>query len=348
MTERENYLRAARFGSPEHIPVYFAVNAACYFQYEQDFLFGEMERHKRLFPGFVRPQGKFVPQLSDFCRAGAVCYDAFGCRWETKTDGILGTVTQHPLADISAWKEFPFPDAQSTTGITDIDWQAEKLRLQSVRAAGGLVSAGLRHGHTFLQMCDLRGYENFLFDMMDEEPYLHPFLEKLTAFNLAVIDRYMEIGTDVFQIPEDLGMQQGPMLSVQNFDEYILPCYKKLTERVRMGGALVHMHSDGDIKALAGSLLSAGLDIFNVQDLANGLEWLAKELKGKVCIDLDIDRQKITRFGTPAEVEDLVREEVGMLGDPAGGLMFTYGLYPGIPEANVSRLMDALEKYTEQ
>ena len=347
MTERENYIRAARFGGPERIPVFFAVNAACYFEYDQDFLFGEMERHRRLFPGFVRPKGKYVPELSDFCRTGKVSYDAFGCGWETTTDGLLGTVVEHPLADLSALRGYRFPDPRRTTGIANIDWEEEKARLRKIRAKGELVCAGLRHGHTFLQMCDIRGYDNFIFDMMDDEPYLRPFLDRLTEFNLFIVDHYMEIGTDVFQIPEDLGMQRGPMLSAENFAEYILPCYRRLAEHVRKGGALIHMHSDGDICALADGLLDLGIDILNVQDLVNGLEWIRKNLKGKVCIDLDIDRQKVTRFGTPAEVEELVREEVGMLSDKAGGLMFTYGLYPGIPEENISRLMDALEKYTE-
>ena len=345
MTDRENYLRAARFERPERIPVFFAINPACYFQYDPNFLFDEMEKHKLLFSGFVRPKEKYVPELSDICRAGAVYYDAFGCRWETTADGILGTVVEHPLADLSKLSEYRFPDPSHTTGIADIDWKAEKERLNEIRRRGGLTAAGLRHGHTFLQMCDIRGYENFIFDMMDEEPYLRPFLEKLTDFNLAIVDRYMQIGVEMFQIPEDLGMQKGPMLSVDNFREFIVPCYKRLTERVRAGGALVHMHSDGDIKLLAEDLLDTGVDILNLQDLANGVEWIEKNLKGKVCIDLDIDRQKITRFGTPDEVEKLVRDEVETLGSPDGGLMFTYGLYPGIPEKNVSRLMDALEKY---
>ena len=127
--------------------------------------------------------------------------------------------------------------------------------------------------------------------------------------------------------------------------EHYKPSYQRMMKLARDKGKIVHMHSDGDIKLLAEDLLDTGVDILNLQDLANGVEWIEKNLKGKVCIDLDIDRQKITRFGTPDEVEKLVRDEVETLGSPDGGLMFTYGLYPGIPEKNVSRLMDALEKY---
>lgn len=66
---------------------------------------------------------------------------------------------------------------------------------------------------------------------------------------------------------------------------------------------------------------------------------------GKMCIDLDIDRQKITVFGTPSDVDALIREEVEKLSSPAGGLMMIYGWYPGTPLENVCALMDAMEKY---
>ena len=41
----------------------------------------------------------------------------------------------------------------------------------------------------------------------------------------------------------------------------------------------------------------------------------------------------------------LIREEVTRLGRKEGGLMMIYGLYPGVPLANVKALMDAMERY---
>lgn len=346
MTERENYLKALHFDHPDRIPVCFVFNTACWFTYDQNFLFEAMERHPLLFPGFTRPAMPYTPELSGINRKGAHYYDGFGCRWESPMDGLLGTVVEHPLADLTRLSDYRFPDPKKHNGLHPIDWDAEARSLQLARQAGKLADAGLRHGHTFLQMTDIRGYQNFLFDMMDGADYLPDFLTRLTDFNLALIDRYLEIGVDIFRIPEDLGMQQGPMLSPDNFQQYIVPCYRRMTKRVRQAGVPVHMHSDGDIRTLTEDLLSTGIDALNLQDLVNGLDWIRDHLKGRVCIDLDIDRQKITRFGTPSEVKELIRREIDLLNDPAGGLMFTFGLYPGTPEENVIALMDALEEYT--
>lgn len=345
MTERENYLRAITFQHPEWIPVNFVINTASYLAYDQNFLFDEIERHKLLFPYFKRPQGKYEPVVSGLIKKDVPYYDDFGCRWETAMDGILGTVVEHPLADLSKLNGYTFPDPNVSNGLGAVDWEKERVRIETSKKENRPVTAGLRHGHTFLQMCDIRGYQNFLFDMMDEEPYLKPFMTKLTDFNLEVAKRYLSMGIDFFQIPEDLGMQVGPMLSVDNFNEYILPCYKRIIDEVKKHDALVHMHSDGDIRLLVDGLVTDGVDVINLQDRVNGIDWIKDTLKGKVCIDLDIDRQKVIPFGTTKEVDEFVKNEIKALDDKAGGLVITFGLYPDVKPENISALMDALERY---
>jgi uroporphyrinogen-III decarboxylase len=105
------------------------------------------------------------------------------------------------------------------------------------------------------------------------------------------------------------------------------------------------MHSDGDIHDLVDDLVFSGVDALNLQDLVNGIDWIEANLKGRVCIDIDIDRQQITRFGSPEQINKLIREEVEKLGSREGGLMMIYGLYPGVPLDNVKAVMDAMEQY---
>ena len=106
------------------------------------------------------------------------------------------------------------------------------------------------------------------------------------------------------------------------------------------------MHSDGDIKTLADDLIDSGVEVINLQDLVNGIDWIADRFRGKICVELDIDRQFITANGTPAQIDSLIREEVERIATPEGGLCMIYGLYPGVPIENVKALMDAMEKYS--
>jgi uroporphyrinogen-III decarboxylase len=165
------------------------------------------------------------------------------------------------------------------------------------------------------------------------------------TFSMGIVRRYVGLGVAMMCYPEDLGMQSGLMLSPEYFRAYIRDIYEHLIAPAREADCLVHMHSDGDIRDLADELIIAGVDALNLQDLVNGIDWIASRLKGRICIDLDIDRQRITRFGSGEEIDDLIRKEVEELGSPEGGLMMIYGLYPGVPRENVRAVMDAMEKY---
>ena len=145
--------------------------------------------------------------------------------------------------------------------------------------------------------------------------------------------------------PEDLGMQVGPMLSPDMFARYIKPAYTKIMQPARDAGVPIHMHSDGDIRTLVDDIVDSGVEVINLQDLVNGIDWIAEKFRGKVCVELDIDRQKITPYGTPEQIDALIREEVEKISTPAGGLCMIYGLYPGVPMENVKALMDSMEKY---
>lgn len=304
-----------------------------------------MEAHKFLFPNFQRPQGIYTPSFSPVARKDEPFTDDFGCLWETTQDGITGTVTRHPLSDWTAFDRYKAPDPSVCTGIGPIDWGETSSRLAKAKAKGNVAAGGLRHGHTFLQLCDIRGYENLIFDMVDEEPKLEKLIDIIEEFNLYTVNRYLDMNIDIMEYPEDLGMQNGPMLSPDQFRKYIKPSYQRLMAPARQKGVIVHMHSDGHIHALLEDIIDGGVELINLQDLVNGIDWIAGQFAGKICIELDIDRQFITSKGTLQEIDTLIREEVAKIAKKEGGLMMIYGLYPGIPLENVKAVMDAMEKY---
>lgn len=341
---RENILKTIRFETPDYIPMTFHINASCAEYYDMDSMGELIDNHKFLFPN----PAETIRQLSEYgvnARAGVPYKDSFGCVWQTTMNGIVGTVKEHPLADWAAYKDFSFPDPEKCDGLSDIDWSEYERNCESLRAINETLYGDLRHGHTFMQLCDLRGYENLLGDMVEEEPLLNDLINRLNDFNLEVIKHFIKAKVDIIRIPEDLGMQQGPMLSRSLFIDYILPSYSKLVKEAHESGILVHMHSDGNIRMLADLIASDIVDALNLQDLVNGIDWIAENYAGKKCIDLDIDRQSITPFGTPEKIDALVREEVSKIGRKEGGLMMIYGLYPGVPLENVKALMDAMERY---
>jgi len=345
MNPRENVLRAVRFERPERIPMQFHVSPACWNHYEQSALEDLMASHPLLFPGFAPRERPYRPKLPPWQVAGQPYTDPWGCVWQTAEDGITGAVVKGPLEDWAAFEGYRPPDPRTSWGWAGRDWAEHARDMAAARAAGRLARDGLRHGHTFLTLTYLRGYENLVFDMVDEEPRLRKLIAMVEEFNLANVKSLLASGLDMIGYPEDLGMQQGPMISPEHFVKYIKPTYRRLIAPAREAGVAIHMHSDGDIRDLAGHLIEGGVQALNLQDLVNGIDWIAANLKGRVCIDLDIDRQRITRYGTTAQIDALIREEVEKLGSREGGLIMLHGMYPGVPLENARALMDAMERY---
>lgn len=305
-----------------------------------------MESHPFLFPNFKRPSADWMPEYSPVARKDSPFTDPMGCTWTTADDGITGTVIGHPLDDWSkfgtGWK---IPDPETCNGLYPVDWATLEKEWKIIKDGGGTFYGSLRHGHTFLQLCDLQGYKNLMFDMVDDVPHLYDLIEQLTEFNLAIVKRFINNGCSLMAYPEDLGMQIGPMVSPEHFRRYIKPAYQKLMKPARDAGIAIQTHSNGDIRLLADDLIDSGVQSINLQDSVNGIDWIAERFRGKVCVDLDIDRQNITPHGTPEMIDNLIKEEITKIATPKGGLALTYGLYPGVPEENIIALMDALEKY---
>lgn len=343
--KRDNILKTIRFERPDYIPMSFHINAACWQSYPHEALFDLMESHKFLFPDFKRPQAKYIPHFSPVARKDQPFTDDWGCVWETTMDGITGTVIKHPLSDWSELKDYKAPNPNKCMGIGTINWDSIESDITKLKENGNIIYGGLRHGHTFLQLSDIRGYQNLIFDMVDDNKNLTKLIDMIEEFNMSIVNRYLDMEVDIMSYPEDLGMQKGPMLSPNHFKKYIKPSYQRLMKPARDKGVIVHMHSDGDLHDLIDDIIDGGVEIINLQDLVNGTDWIADRFSRKICVELDIDRQSITPKGTPKQIDDLIHEEVQKIGCKEGGLMMIYGLYPGVPLENVKALMDAMEKY---
>ena len=338
MTQRENMLRVIRFERPDYIPVSFHVNESVFSHYDPHAVEELLVSHP-IIAGKDRMRWDLVPKDGQKTDESVIYFDEFGVEWKGAIDGIRGVIQKHPLEDFSDIKDYDFPK------LPVFDVESTKIRVQKTKEDGNFTVAGLPHGHTFLRLTDLCGYENVLLGLADGDKDLLLLIKKLEEYNAAFTDFYAKCDYDMISYPEDLGMQAGPLISPELFRRYIKPSYKRLMKPARDAGAVIHMHSDGDVRTLAKDLIDGGVDILNIQDLVNGIDWIRDNFYGKYALDLDVDRQNITVFGTPAQIDALIREEVEKLSSPAGGLMMIFGWYAGTPLENIKALMDAFEKY---
>lgn len=347
MKSRDNRLRAYRFQNPESIPIAAGIPPLVWDYYDPEAIEDLLLGHPILFPGYER--GSIYPDhihIPPDMHHNESYTDAWGCVWKTCYTGMAGTVVHHPLADWRTFEGFSPPDPELSDGKYPLEWLLIENNAREARKSGQFLTFWLPHGHTLLRLMDLRGFENLMIDLMDQHPDLPRLLKMVGGFNLALVRRYLDLLPDMIGLPEDLGMQQSSLISPTLFRNYIKPIYCDLMKPILDRNVLIHQHCDGYILDLVDDLIDCGCHIINLQDLVNGIENIKKSLKGRVAIDLDIDRQKVTVTGNARNIDDLIREAVEKLGSPAGGLSLCYSPWPPTPIENIRAVFDAMEKYS--
>jgi hypothetical protein len=347
MDARENRLRAWAMDQPERIPVKFGLWGSALRQenYDQERLWELIDAFPVIAQGLWRPDS-YPVRFAPIATVGQRYTDPWGCVWETAEEGATGQVVESPLKDWKQFEHFSPPRPQTTDGRKAVNWFAVVQAAREKKDRGELARLSLPHGHTFLRLCDLRGYENLLFDMVDEVPELDRLVEMVRQFNLAVVEIMLQAQPDVLAYPEDLGMQVGPMIGPEQFHRYIAPSYRSILAPAREAGALIHMHSDGDIRSLLDSLIDCGVQVINCQEDAVGLDWLVAEAKGRVAIDLCLSARLIA-FGEPGRIKDYVWRCADELSTPRGGLSLGGQLPPGVPWENIRALYEVLQEVND-
>jgi uroporphyrinogen decarboxylase len=345
LSDRENYIRNVHMTGPEWMPCALGISGGSWDQWRED-LEEVAARHPLFFPSFRKGQRDWDHwDFGPGHRAGERYTDAWGCVWYSDINGIEGVVVDHPLADWEALATYQPPDAMTQLDRAPVDWEQVRAGVARARANGHLTSGGLAHGFLLMRMYYLRGFENLMLDFATENPRLDDLIALVSRHNRVIVDQYVAMGVDMVDFGEDIGTQTASLISPKHFHQYIMPAYQSLMQPCRDAGIIVGSHSDGYIMELIDDLLAAGLNIVNPQDLCNGVDNLAREVKGRVCIKLDVDRQTVVPFGSPGDIHDLIEEEVRKLGSPQGGLELVCGIYPPTPPENVDAVCSAMEEF---
>jgi len=108
---------------------------------------------------------------------------------------------------------------------------------------------------------ELFGIENHLFSFFDHPALYHQICEDLLAWQMARIDELnAHTHFEFMTIAEDMSYNGGPMISRQQFNEFILPYYLKLIPHIKKYGTKVFVDTDGDVTDMIPWLLDSGVD----------------------------------------------------------------------------------------
>jgi uroporphyrinogen decarboxylase len=245
--------------------------------------------------------------------------DVYGIQYRSVDYGAgsYREAISHPLAayetvaEIEAGYTWPNPDW----------WAYDDLAKQLV----GNEALPIRGGGSepFLTYKYLRGDAQAYMDLLLNPEIVHYCLDRL--FELAYENTrriYEAIPGQVMitYIAEDMGSQTSLLFSPAQIHTFLLPRMKRMMDLAHEAGARVFFHSDGAVRPILPDMIVAGIDVLNpIQWRCQGMEraGLKSDFGQQIVLHGGVDNQYTLPFGSVAEVEAEVRENIRVLG--AGG-----------------------------
>ena len=277
--------------------------------------------------------------------------DRWRVPWRKQAQQFYYELDASPLQGLSHSEVFEreWPDLVSDEMMEEMVAQAEYLHQHTDYALFSDVIAT----SIFERAWYLRGFEDFLMDMMLEKTFVHRFLEKILERQIEGYQKLLDnIGDyiDGIWMADDLAAQNTLLLSPKTYREMVKPYQKQLIEFIQARGVKVIYHSCGAIYPLLPDLIDIGVQVFHpIQLSAKGMAD-TQRLKQEFGQDLVFwgggCEIEILQYGTVTDVECEVKRRLTDLA-PGGGFVFTptHCIQPKTPPENILAMIDAVEKY---
>ncbi|MFO7636620.1 MAG: uroporphyrinogen decarboxylase family protein [Clostridia bacterium] len=241
------------------------------------------------------------------------------------------------IEDPETLKDFVFPTAD-WYDYSSVEEDCDRLSSYAI-AIEGAGTPDFMNG-----IARYRGVEQVMLDVATQDPVYLELVEKRFSFLHEKSRRTLEAGRgkiDILGLGEDLGNQNGLLISPTSFDRLFADKLKAFIDLAHRYKAKAMMHCCGSCRKLIPRFIELGLDILEVVQVdAAGMDIreLHKEFYGKIAFCGSVSVQSVLPFGT---VED-VRNEVALRKElfREGGLIVapTHHIQAGTPVENILAL----------
>jgi uroporphyrinogen decarboxylase len=281
--------------------------------------------------------------------------DEWGATWKMpKMEGHYFDMVAHPLkgADFDTVREYIWPDGTDKAISAGLADEARKVFANSRAAL--ILDARIGNGF-FHTGAILEGYEAIFTDLAFAPHKVDYIMDRVLELKLNYFDRLLsEVGDQVHIVREldDLGSQQGLLISPEMYRKFIKPRQKKLYDFIKRKapGVKILFHSCGSVYKIIPDLIEIGVDILNPVQVSAALMDTAK-LKREFGREITfwgggVDTQWVLPHGTPQEVRDEVRRRIDDLA-PGGGFVFAavHNIQEDVPTGNIIALWETLREY---
>jgi uroporphyrinogen decarboxylase len=251
----------------------------------------------------------------------------------------------HPMERLTSpeqIRDFPMPDV-----LEEYRWEGMNKRVKEIQDKG--IAAIYSALQIFEPAWYLRGMENLLMDMMEDEDMAKACLDKMTRVVSEISRKVAGAGVDMIIYGDDVGTQKGMMMSPSLWRKWLKPTMAKAIKAAKdvNPDVISYYHSDGVIYDIIPDLIEIGVDVLNPIQPECMDPMKIKEIYGdRLSFWGTIGTQTTMPFGTPEDVDRQVKLIIETVGK-GGGLVIapTHLLEPEVPWENIEAFVNAVKKY---
>jgi len=277
--------------------------------------------------------------------------DEWGVTWYKPESSFYYDVISSPFKEELTQKgldTFNWPDPCNAGRIRGISERVKNYRENTdcavvLNIMGGFITLSQR----------LRGLEGWLEDILLEPELIGELLDHTLEFQQKLAEESMKAANydiDVIHFGDDIGTQNGLMISPKTYREIIKPRQAKLFAAVkRNSNVKILYHSCGSNIDILDDLIEIGVDAYNpVQYNSRGMdcETLKKRFGDRITFWGGIDTSRILPRGTTKEVNEEVRKIIKIFA-PGGGYVLNpvHNIQPDVPPENICEMFDSAMIY---
>lgn len=288
----------------------------------------------------------------------AAFVDEWHCEWgkvDRPDGGFYYEMIKHPLADMTTPEElddFPWPEPEEVLPET-----VEHFR--QVRENTDFAIMTKIGGAVFELATYMCGMQKWYTDLAVNPEFASAVMARIAAIQaqrdinaLKAVGKYV----DVLRLSgEDMGTQQGPLISLRMFRELVAPHLQKVWSAAKEHllaqnpGGKIMLHSCGSVRPFIKDWADMGLDVLDpIQPRAKDMDTatIKAEIGDRLSFHGGIDIQHVLPFGTTEEVRQEVRQRIKDLA-PGGGYILApaHNVQGDVPPENLIAMRDAVEEF---
>jgi uroporphyrinogen decarboxylase len=239
--------------------------------------------------------------------------------------------------------DYPFPDFMEKYRWIGLKEKMEKLRSEGLATCAPLAMT------LFETAWQIRGFEEFVTDMMTGDEMAECLLDRLTDLRVEMARKYAEAGVDVLMLGDDVAMQTGMLISPQLWRIWLKPRMVRIINAAKSIHPRIHIfyHSDGNPSAIIDELIEIGVTVLNpIQPECMNPAEVKKKYGDRLAFWGTMGVQSTLPFGTPEDVRAEVKLRMQTIGSGGGFLLGpSHMIEPEVPWENIIAFFNAVEEY---